>query len=137
MRTKPSINATRWLAIVALAACESANPLDEAQINAIGFPDQFTFSVTALDEVTDGRRYLWTVTGPRITVDVTSGITSGSAVLQIRGGDAQVVYSEDIRDAIDTLTVPNVLGQWQIDVVLEKATGEFSFALAREAVAEP
>jgi hypothetical protein len=74
------------------------------------------------------------MTGDQATVDVTSSLSDGSAFLQIRGGDGVVVYAEDIRTIADDTTKTNTPGLWQIDVVIEKASGDFSFTLERDTI---
>ena len=117
-----------------MAACEDENTLDENLITVTELQDVFVFTVTGLDDVTDARRYLWAMTGNQATVDVTPGITGGSAFFQIRGGNGDVVYAEDVQSEVDGVTEENIFGLWQIDIVFEKASGEFSIALARDTI---
>ena len=118
-------------AAIALAGCESTNTLDPSQITVISLSDDFSFSATALDNVTDGERYLMSMTGTQAVVDVTQAITSGTAILQIRDGAGTIRYQEDIGDAVDSVTVVSIAGLWQIDVALTKVSGEFSFTVLR------
>jgi len=133
---------TRWgargalLALATLAAaCEDPNTLDDAVITVVELPDLFTYTATGLDNVSDvDAQRLWFMGGTEASVDVTSGITRGSVLLQIRGGNGQVVYLEDIVDEVDTVTTPNIAGIWQIDLVFQKASGEFSFTVERDTI---
>ncbi len=118
-------------AAIALAGCESTNTLEENQISVTNLSDNLSVSVTALDNVTDGERYLWSMTGPQAVVDVTQAITSGTAILQIRDGTGTVVYQEDIGDAVDDTTTLGASGLWQVDLALTKVSGEFSFTVLR------
>ena len=125
------------LALVTLAAAcsEDTNTLDLSLVTVVDLQDLFTYSVTGLDNVSDvDPQRLWLMTGTEATVDVTSGITGGSVLLQIRGGDGTVVYLEDIADQVDTVTTANTGGIWQIDLVFQKASGEFSFTLERDTI---
>ena len=115
---------------MALAGCESTNSLELSQVTVVNLSDAFSFSVTALDNVSDSEQHLWGMTGTEVAVDVTQSISSGDAILQIRDGGGTVVYQEDIGDQVDS-TFVGLTGLWQIDVVLTKVSGEFSFTVAR------
>lgn len=119
------------LAVAVLAACEDASLLPDSQIILLNLPDDFALEVTALKKVTDGRSYLWPVTGTQAVVDITQAISSGSAILQIRDGAGVVVYAEDIRNDVDGPTDVGAVGIWQIVVVLTKVSGTFSFTVQR------
>jgi hypothetical protein len=114
-------------ACLASAACEDENPLNTDLIVASSVPDQFSWSIDGLDNVTGGVQYLWTVTGEQVVVDVTSGISSGNAIVQIRDGATTVRYEEYAEDAVDDTTDISATGLWQVAVVLTKVTGGFSF----------
>jgi hypothetical protein len=116
---------------VALAACESENPLDTNLITIGSLPDLFTFSVNGLDNVSGAERYYWAVTGGEAAVEVTSSISSGTAIIQIRDGAGNIVYQEDAADAVADTTTAAVQGFWQINVVLTKVTGGFDFSVQR------
>lgn len=117
-------------AAMALAGCESTNSLEPNQVTVVNLSDDFSFSVTALDNVSDGEQHLWGMTGTQVEVDVTQSISSGNAILQIRDGGGTVVYQENIGDAVDS-TFAGLTGLWQVDVVLTKVSGEFSFTILR------
>lgn len=122
------------LLVITTACQEEENTLDPSQITYSDLPDIFTFSVTGMDNVTDHEPFLWTMTGNQATVDVTSGLTGGSAFLQMRGGNGQIVFAEDLRAGVDTVTDVNFPGLWQIDIVFEKADGDISIALERDTI---
>lgn len=129
-RTRSYVVAALTLA-ACLGACEDENALEDSLITVDALTDIFSFSVSGLDRMTGAKSYLWATTGNQVTVDVTSGLSGGSAFLQIRGGDGEVVYAEDIESQIDGLTEESFPGIWQVVVVIEKASGDFSIALAR------
>ncbi|MGE0158329.1 MAG: hypothetical protein AB7T31_02890 [Gemmatimonadales bacterium] len=133
-RERGSLRALLLVLVLATGACEEENTLDPSLIDVTELQDIFTFEVHGLDQVTDAERYLWVMTGDQATVEVTSGLTGGSAFLQIRGGNGEVVYGEDIQAEVDGVTEVNTSGIWQIDVVFEKASGEFGFALERDTI---
>ena len=117
------------------AACgEDPNTLDPNIVTLVELQDFFSYSVTGLDNVTDFKRHWWVMGGDQAIIDVTSGITDGSVLLQLRGGDGTVVYLEDIADAVDTLTAASFPGVWQLDVIYDEASGDFSFTLERDTI---
>lgn len=118
-------------AAMALAGCESTHTLDPSQITVVSLSDDFSFTATALDNVSDGEQYFLSMTGGQAVVDVTQAISSGTAILQLRDGAGTVVYQEDIGDAVDDTITSGVAGFWQVDVVLTKVSGEFSFTVVR------
>jgi hypothetical protein len=132
-------SATGWALVLAMpvfstACAEEENTLDPTLVTIIDLPDVFMFSVTGLDNVTDHERFLWTMTGDQATVDITSGLTGGSAFLQMRGGNGKVIYAEDIRSEVGGTTDVSLPGLWQIDIVFERADGEFSISLERDTI---
>src|SRR5688500_2763815 len=133
LRTRSS---ARWALALAMlvAACDDANPLDPSLVTTTELSDLFTFSVVGLSNVADAKRYLWVMTGDQATVDVTSALPQGSAFLQIRGADGTIVYADDIESEEDGVTAVNAAGIWQVDVVIDKASGSFEFALERDTV---
>jgi hypothetical protein len=138
IRTPSRVRCALGLPLIALAlssaACEDENSLDPSLVTVTELQDFFMFSVTGLDRVTDAERYLWLMTGDQATVDVTSGLTGGSAFLQIRGADGEIVYAEDIQSQGDGTTDVSTAGLWQIDIVFEKASGELDFSLERDTI---
>jgi hypothetical protein len=122
------------LLVISASCQEQENTLQPSQITYSDLPDIFSFSVTGMDNVTDHEFFLWTMTGDQATVDVISGLTEGSAFLQMRGGNGQIVFADDLRAGVDTVTDVNFPGLWQIDIVFEKADGDISIAIERDTI---
>jgi hypothetical protein len=114
-------------ACLAAAACESETELTMAMDDVSSVPDQFSWSVSGLENTTGGVQYFWTVTNEQAVIDVTQAISSGSAIIQIRDGAGTVVYEESANDAVDDTTDISAPGLWQVSVVVTKLTGGFSF----------
>jgi hypothetical protein len=119
---------------ISLAACDDTNTLDPNLVTYTDLADLFTFSVAGLENVSDATRYLWLMSGDQAFVDVSPSLSSGSAFLQIRGANGDVVYAEDIGAEVDALTEVNFGGIWQIDIVFEKASGSFGFTIERDTI---
>jgi hypothetical protein len=129
---RPRIAAASFLVSALVhVGCSDPNTLESGQVVEVNLLDRFEFEATGLDNVTDTRSRLFTITGTQATVDVTAGITAGSARLQLRDPAGAVVYSEFIEDEVDGLTDSGGPGLWQVDIVLSEVTGEFSFTLER------
>lgn len=111
---------------------DSANLIGpENQLEVTNAIDQFQFQLTALDDVTDIRRYDWQNTGTQATIDVSQAITGGSAILVIRDADGVVLYEADIAEDSDSTTPAGVPGTWRIEVVLTDTTGTFNFRVQK------
>jgi len=116
-----------YVACLAVSACEAETELTTAMDEVSSVPDQFSWSVTGLENTTGGVQYFWTVTGEQAVIDVTEAISSGSGIIQIRDGAGVVVYEEQAEDAVDDTTDVSEPGLWQVSVVVTKLTGGFSF----------
>lgn len=132
MRLRPSSLPALLLApTLLLGACESATTLPDDLPVVSNLPDRFTYEVSGFSDVSDAMRYFWPVTGTPVSIDVTSGISSGSVVLQFRDGEGEIVYSQHVENAVDDFEVTGAVGLWQIDVVFTEASGSFSFRAER------
>jgi len=119
--------------LLLLTGCgDSSNGIGpENQLEVTNAVDQFQFQLTALEKVTDRRRYDWENTGPRATIDISQAITGGSATLTIRDGEGTVLYNAEISQENETTTPAGVSGTWEIEVVLTKCTGTFNFRVQK------
>lgn len=92
------------VATIALAGCESTNTLDPSQITVVSLSDDFSFSATALDNVSDGERYFLSMTATQAVVDVTQAISSGTP--SFRSGTA-AAPSSTRRTSATRSTIPS------------------------------
>jgi hypothetical protein len=121
-----------WLlTTVALVGCEDPNQLNLGDYTVVNLPDRFEFLATGLNNVSDGARFLWTITGTQASVDITQAITKGSARLQLKDPNGTVVYSELVKDDSDGTTSVGGPGIWQVDLVLTEVSGDIAFRLDR------
>jgi hypothetical protein len=133
MRIRTRSSALLGLTLL-LAACEQENTLNPAFVTTTQLSDLFSYGVVGLENVSDADRYLWLMTGDQATVDVSPALSGGSAFLQIRSGDGEIVYAENIGDEVDGVTDVGFSGIWQIDIIFDKASGGFGFELERDTI---
>ena len=118
--------------LIATGCGDSSNGIGpENQLEVTNAVDQFQFQLTALDKVTDRRSYDWENTGTLATIDISQAITGGSATLTIRDADNMVLYDSEIVQENETTTAAAVSGTWEIEVVLNNATGTFNFRVQK------
>jgi len=116
-----------------VAGCEDSSTGigPENQLEVTNAVDQFQFQLTALEDVSDSRRYDWENTGTQATIDISEAITGGSAILTLRDAGGTVMYETDIAEDMDGTTPVGVSGTWRIEVVLARTTGTFNFRVQK------
>ena len=127
--SRPSLCAAVLLAVGCGDSTNLIGP--EHQLEVTNAVDQFQFQLTALDGVTDTRRYDWQNTGTQATIDVSQAITAGSAILVIMDANGDVLYQADLAEEDDSTTPAGVPGTWRIEVLLTKTTGTFNFRVQK------
>lgn len=124
----------RVLVVPALMiACGGANvigPSNQLEVNSA--TDNFQFQVSNLENVTQTLNYSWTNTGTQAVVDISPGMTAGSAMLTITDADGTVVYQADLADDMDGDTSVGVAGDWSIDLQLDGVDGTLNFRVQRK-----
>lgn len=136
LKTRPGAGFLRTIALTGallLTGCgdSSTGIGPENQLEVTNAVDQFQFQLTALDGVSDRRRYDWENTGTQATIDISESITGGSAMLTIRDAVGEIMYQADIAEDVDGPTLVGVSGTWRIEVVLADATGTFNFRVQK------
>ena len=117
------------LALVAGCATE-VGPENEREV--VNVPDQFSYSITNLEEITDSERFEWENTGTRAAIEILRGITNGNALLSIQDAAGTVLYRDDIADGNDTVTEAGVAGTWIVEVSFDGTSGAFNFTVAKQ-----
>jgi hypothetical protein len=115
---------------VALAGCASSvGP--EHDLTVVNTTDQFSFTISNLDEVTDALTFSWENTGTRAEIAILQGIEQGAALLAVQDAAGTVLYRDDIGDNNDTVTDVGVAGTWKIEVSLDNTVGSFNFTVSK------
>ncbi|MEM7415843.1 MAG: hypothetical protein AAF389_10135 [Gemmatimonadota bacterium] len=123
---------TTLLLALAITACDENVLIGPGnQLEVTNVADEFSFQLTALDNVTDSRGYMWENTGTQATIDVSQSITGGSALITVRDADGTVMYAVDAADDSDTTTDAGVAGTWSIDIDMVETSGEFVLRVQR------
>jgi hypothetical protein len=120
------------LAFALLAACSSTNTIGPGnQLQVGNLTDDFQFQVTALSNVSQTLTYTWANTGDSANVNQASSLTGGSATLTIRGPTGTLLYQTGLQNNGTYHTQKGTVGNWQIQVVLDKAGGALNFRVQK------
>jgi hypothetical protein len=132
MRHAIRLSAVLALVVLGTSACSSGPAATASEIRVTNATDAFQFSVLSLAGRTDVLTYTWQNTGPRAQIDVNPAITSGGALLTVRDADGIVLYQEEVRDGIDTLTAAGTPGAWGVEIDFGDTYGSFAFSLTKQ-----
>jgi hypothetical protein len=102
-------------------------PLAGFQPEIVNNPDNFAFQATAVKNVTATLQYTWSNSGTRATVNHSSVVNLGSAVVQIYDANNIEVYSNALLPSGTLSTAVGVTGNWTIKVTLTKVYGTLNF----------
>lgn len=132
MRCTSRVTALMVLAVLGTTACSDGPAATSSEVRVTNTTDLFQYSILAMTGRKDTQSYTWQNTGPRAQIDVTPAITSGGALLTVRDADGTVLYQEEVRDGIDSLTAAGTPGAWAVQVNFEDTYGSFSFTLTKQ-----
>ena len=111
-----------------LLACGDANLIGPANaLEVANNADAFEWQVSMLENVTQTLSYTWQTSGTTANVDLSSSITSGTALLSILDADGMQVYSGSLGQDGTFTTSAGTAGAWTIDVVLSGGDGTLNF----------
>jgi hypothetical protein len=113
-----------------LPACGD-DPLAPFQPEIANVTDNFQFQATNLTGVTTTVQYTWQNTGTAATVNHSSAITSGNALLTIRDAVGTQVYSANLVPSGTPSTSTGVAGAWTIRVDLTNTQGTLNFRVQK------
>jgi len=113
----------------ALLGCDDA--LAPFQPEITNAPDNFQFQATGLTGVTTVVQYTWQNTGTAATVNHSSAVTGGSALLIIRDAAGTQVYSGNLIPSGTPTTSSGVAGAWTIHVGLTNTGGTLNFRVQK------
>jgi hypothetical protein len=105
----------------------SSNPLAAFQPEIRNNPDSFEFQATGITNVSTTVEYLWQNSGSRATINQSSAITGGSAVVQLFGPDSVEQYSSSLATNGTFQSDTSTAGTWRIRVTLTGLNGTLNF----------
>jgi len=123
------ISATLFFGVLALG-CGSSNPaapLSAFQPQIANNPDNFQFQATAVQNVTAVVQYTWSNSGAQATINHSSAIDSGTAVVQVLDANNTEVYNSALLASGTPATTAGVAGNWTIKVTLTRIYGTLNF----------
>jgi hypothetical protein len=116
------------LAFVA-AGCsnDETNPISAFQPEVVNNTDAFQFQITGASNVTTNLTYQWENTGTQASIDHSTAMTDGSAVLTIFDADTVQVYTNGLVASGTHQTAVGTAGTWTIQISFVNFDGTANF----------
>ncbi len=112
-------------------SCSSDNttspPLSQFQPQIANTPDNFQFQITGAANVTTTVEYPWHNSGTRATINQSSSISAGSAVLTLFDTTQVQRYSNSLAANGTFASDTGTAGGWKVRVVLVNLSGTLNF----------
>jgi hypothetical protein len=102
-------------------------PLANFQPEIVNNPDAFSFQATAVKNVTATVQYTWSNSGLQATINHSSAVDSGTAVVQVLDANNVQVYSNALLASGTPSTTVGATGNWKIRVTLTNVYGTLNF----------
>ena len=134
MRTAlPSFLVTALAAATFLVAgCSNdKNPIAPFQPEVINNADAFQFQITSAKDVTTTVSYSWSNTGTQATINHSTAMTDGSAVVTVYDADNQQVYTHGLLASGTEQSTAGVAGTWSIKIVFSRFDGTANFRVEK------
>lgn len=118
-----------------IISCGSSDPppaplaLFEPEI--VSDPDSFSFQATETENVTAAISYTWSNIGVQATVDHSSVVTAGTAVVKIYDSLDSLVYDSGLLASANESSTIGVAGDWTIIVTLSRCYGTLNFRVQK------
>lgn len=104
-----------------------AAPLAAFQPQIANNPDNFQFQATAVQNVTAVVSYTWSNSGTQASINHSSVVDSGTAVVQLLDANGTEVYNNALLASGTPATAAGVAGNWTIRVTLSHVYGTLNF----------
>lgn len=133
MNTRNAILAGVSILAVALAVlgCGGSTPppapLSQFQPQIANNPDNFQFQATAVQNVSAILQYTWSNSGAQATINHSSVVDSGTAVVQLFDATNTEVYNSALLASGTPSTSVGTAGFWKIKVTLTNVYGTLNF----------
>ena len=124
------VSGAALLLVAVVLGCGGSNPaapLSAFQPQIANNPDNFQFQATAVENVTAVVQYTWSNSGTQATINHSSAVDSGTAVVQVLDANNTEVYSSALLASGTPATTAGVTGNWKIKVTLTNVYGTLNF----------
>ena len=116
---------------ILLVGCTSnpsqTQPLANFQPEIVNNSDNFSFQATAVQNVSATVLYTWSNSRTQATINHSSAIDSGSAMVKILDANNIEVYNNVLMSSGTPATTVGVAGNWTIKVTLTNVYGTLNF----------
>jgi hypothetical protein len=120
------------LALLAAGACGGGSLLGpDNQVEILNEVDTFEWQATAMQNIKQTLIYSWQNTGTTANVNISSSVTAGRAVLEIRDALGTTLFGRSLAGD-GTYTTPEATsGTWSIIVRLDGVDGAINFRVEK------
>jgi hypothetical protein len=114
-----------------MIGCSDKNPIAPFQPEVINNADAFQFQITKARNVSTTLNYSWTNSGTRATINHSTALTAGSAVVTVYDANNQQVYTRGLLASGTEQSTVGVTGAWRIKIVFADFDGAANFRVEK------
>lgn len=89
--------------------------------------DNFQFQATGITNVSTTVEYMWQNTGNRVSINQSSAVSSGTAILTLYDPDNILRYTKSLSENGTFQSDTGIAGTWRINVALTNLNGTLNF----------
>lgn len=117
---------------ILLGGCgKKSNPIAAFEPEVVNNQDAFQFQITDASHVNTTLTYSWDNTGSQATVDHSTVVNEGSAVIVVLDADGTQVYSSGLKASANESTSAGTPGTWSVGVSFSNYSGTANFRLEK------
>ena len=117
-----------FFTIFAMPGCSDSDPISPGiQPEIINGTQSFEFQISAVQNFSGSFSYTWNNASNFASVDHSSAVSGGSALLTIKDSTGEVVYSRSLAEDGSFATATGVAGDWILTVTLTGTSGDLNF----------
>jgi hypothetical protein len=110
---------------------KKSNPIAAFEPEVVNNTDAFQFQITDASHVNTTLSYSWENTGSQATVDHSTVVNEGSAVIVILDADGTQVYSSGLKASANESTSVGTQGTWSVGLTFSNYSGTANFRLEK------
>ncbi len=122
------------LVLVTLIGCggnNSTSALAPFEPEIINNADAFQFQATGVNNVSTTVTYTWANTGTQATINHSSALTSGTAIVTLYDNDTTQVYQSGLVASANEPSSVGTAGTWTVKVELTNVVGTLNFRIQK------